>query len=79
MAWVKEEHVLPAASLLHDTQLLALAVDGLGQVAVARDAADLRVVLELLLQLLAVVHSCLFPRSQLDRGGVTTEKKINSR
>ena len=62
-------HVLPAASLLHDAQLLALGEDGLGQVAVTRDASDLRVVLELLLQLLIVVHRCSLPGGHLGGGG----------
>lgn len=67
------EHVLPAASLLHDPQLVSLVVQVLGQMSVARDAPDLRVVLELLLQLLAVVEGLPLPRSQL---GDTREEEL---
>lgn len=51
----KQENVLPALSLSHDPQLVLLMVDVLGQVSVVSDASDLGMVLELLLQLLAVV------------------------
>lgn len=59
------EHVLPAASLFHDLQLLPLVVKGLGQVSVLGDASDLRVVLELLPQLLVVVDGLPLSRGQL--------------
>lgn len=61
----KNEHVLPAASLFHDLQLLPLVVEGLGKVPVLGDASDLRVVLELLPQLLVVVSSLLLSVGQL--------------
>lgn len=61
----KNGDVLPAASLFHDLQLLPLVVEGLGQVAVLGDASDLRVVLELLPQLLVVVHGLPLSGGQL--------------
>lgn len=57
--------VLPASSLSHDPQLILLVVDVLGQVAVLSDAPDLGVVLELLLQLLAVVDGRLLSGGKL--------------
>lgn len=59
------EHILPAASFFHSPQLFCLVVDALGQVSVMSDAADLRVVLELLLQLLTVVGSLPLSGGQL--------------
>lgn len=61
----KREHVLPAASLFHDLQLLPLVVEGLGQVSVLGDASDLWVVLELLPQLLVVVQGLPLSWGQL--------------
>lgn len=61
----KNGDVLPAASLFHDLQLFPLVVEGLGQVAVLGDASDLRVVLELLPQLLVVVHGLPLSGGQL--------------
>lgn len=61
----KTGYALSTASLLHDPQLVPLVVDVLGQMSVARDALDLRVVLELLLQLLAVVNGRLLSGGQL--------------
>lgn len=51
--------LLPTTSFSHDTLFLDLAVDTLRQVTVSSDAFDLWVMLEFLLQLLIVVHSCL--------------------
>lgn len=51
----KTKDVLPALSLPHDPLLILLMVDALGEMPVASDTSDLRVVLELLLQLLVVV------------------------
>lgn len=59
------EHVLPAAGLFHGLQLLLLVVEGLGKVSVLGDASDLRVVLELLPQLLVVVDGLPLSRGQL--------------
>lgn len=56
---------LPALSLSHDPQLVLLMVDALGKVPVVSDASDLGVVLELLLQLLAVVDGRLLSRGEL--------------
>lgn len=61
----KNEDVLPAASLFHDLQLLPLVVEGLGKVPVLIDAPDLRVVLELLPQLLVVVDGLFLSEGQL--------------
>lgn len=73
----KKKPVLPAASLLHDLQLLPLVVKGLGEVSVLGDASDLRVVLELLPQLLVVVYSLPLSGGQLrdKRRGVGKIKK----
>lgn len=57
--------LLPAACLLHLPQLSFLLEDVSGQVAMAGDAPHLRVVLELLLQLLVVVYGSLFSRCEL--------------
>lgn len=61
----KEEHALAAPSLPHDALLLDLAVDALGQVPVLSYAPDLGVELELLLQLLIVIHGCLLSGCKL--------------
>lgn len=61
----QEEHVLPPPSLPHDPLLLDLAINTLGQVSVLSYAPDLRVKLELLLQLLIVIHSCLLSGCKL--------------
>lgn len=59
--------VLPASSLFHDLQLILLVVDVLGQVPVLSNTSDFGVVLELLLQLLAVVDGRLLSGRQLRR------------
>lgn len=55
------EDILPALSFSHDLQLISLMVDVLGQVPVLSDTSDLWMVLELLLQLLAVVDGLPLP------------------
>lgn len=61
----EEEHVLAPPGLSHDALLLDLAVNALGQVPVLSDAPDLGVKLELLLQLLIVIHGCLLSGCKL--------------
>lgn len=60
--------VLPATSVLHLLDLATLLVEVVGQVAVAGDAADVRVVLELVPQLLVVVASYLLSARELRKG-----------
>lgn len=61
-------YLLPASCLLHFPQLSFLFVDVSGQVAMTGDALHLRVVLELLFQLLVVVYGGLFSGCELRKG-----------
>lgn len=74
------EDVLPALSFSHDLQLSSLMVDVLGQVPVVSNTSDLWVVLELLLQLLAVVDGLPLPCCQLrDRREVLCRLQLHKK
>lgn len=62
---MEEEDILSPTSFSHDTLFLDLAEYAFRQVTVPSYAFDLWVMLELLLQLLIVVHSCLLSWCQL--------------
>lgn len=64
------------AGCSHDLQLLLLQVHAFGQVPMAGDAADLRVVLELALQLLVVILGGSFPGRQLAGGGTHVRNAV---